>query len=89
MDVEQYIVGILPGVVDYGATEEFVEAQTVAIRTKIYYAMGENTVINEVDLSFDYFDENKYMAKYGIDNYEIIRDTFEKAVINTAGETIK
>ncbi len=89
MDVEEYIVGILPGVVDYGATDQFVEAQTVAVRTKIYFAMGDNTVIDASDLSFEYYDESKYMTKYGMENYEDIRDTFEKAVINTAGEIIK
>ena len=89
MDVEQYIVGILPGVVDYGATQEFIEAQAVAVRTKIYFAMGENTVVEESALSFEYFDENKYMNKYGMENYQAIQDAFEQAVINTAGQIIK
>ncbi|MBR3834029.1 MAG: SpoIID/LytB domain-containing protein [Lachnospiraceae bacterium] len=89
MDVEQYIVGILPGVVDYGATQEFIEAQAVAVRTKIYFAMGENTVVEESTLSFEYFDENKYMNKYGMENYQAIQDAFEQAVINTAGQIIK
>lgn len=89
MDVEQYIVGILPGVVDYGATEEFIEAQTVAVRTKIYYTMGESTVVDAATLSFEYFDDNKYMNKYGMENYGAVQDAFEQAVINTAGQVIK
>lgn len=89
MDVEEYLLGILPGVVDYGATDEFIEAQTVAVRTKIYFAMGDKSVINATDLPFEYFDENKYLNKYGMENYQSIMDDFQKAIINTAGQIIK
>ena len=89
MDVEDYLVGVLPQVVDYGATKEFVEAQAVAVRTKVYYAMGDKTVINAGDLSYEYFDDNKYMNKYGIDNYQNIKKEFEQAIVNTAGQIIK
>ncbi len=88
MDVEEYIVGIMPGVVDYGATKEYMEAQAVAVRTRIYYAMGDGTVVNEETLGMDYYNEEKYMNKYGMDNYQAIKATFERAVINTAGQTI-
>lgn len=89
MDVEEYLVGVLPQVVDYGATEEFIEAQTVAVRTKVYYSMGDKTVINASELSYEYFDDNKYMNKYGMENYQNIKKEFEEAIINTAGEIIK
>ncbi len=89
MDVEQYIVGVLPSVVDYGATREYIEAQAVAVRTKIYYAMGNNTVVNATDLAFEYFDEEKYMNKYGMDNYQSIEKCFEEAVISTSGQVIQ
>lgn len=88
MDVEEYIVGVLPGVMDYGASDELVEAQAVAVRTKIYYAMGDKTVVNADTLEFEFFDEKKYINKYGIENYEAIETTFESAVINTAGQII-
>lgn len=88
MDVEQYIVGVLPSVVDYGATRDYIEAQAVAVRTKIYYAMGDNTVVDATDLAFEYFDEEKFMNKYGMDNYQSIKSCFEAAVINTTGEVI-
>ena len=89
MDVEQYIVGVLPGVVDYGATREYIEAQAVAVRTKIYFAMGDSTVVDAESLSFEYFDEEKYMNKYGMENYQGIKKCFEEAVINTTGEVIQ
>ncbi len=89
MDVEEYLVGVMPQVVDYGATKEFVEAQAVAVRTKVYYAMGDKTVINASDLSYEYFDDNKYMNKYGMDNYQNIKKEFEEAIVNTAGQIIK
>ncbi len=89
MDVEEYLVGVLPQVVDYGATQEFIEAQAVAVRTKVYYAMGDNTVINASELSYEYFDDNKYMNKYGMENYQNIKKEFEEAIVNTAGQIIK
>lgn len=88
MDVEQYIVGVLPGLIEYGAQKELVEAQAVAVRTKIYYAMGENTVINAENLEFEYFDDKKYINKYGMNNYEAVRSIFEEAVISTSGQII-
>lgn len=87
MDVEEYIVGVLPGVVGYGASKEVMEAQAVAVRTKIYYAMGDDTVINEEELEFEYFDEEKYINKYGMENYKAIKKTFEISVIETVGQT--
>ncbi len=89
MDVEEYLVGVLPQVVDYGATEEFIEAQAVAVRTKVYYAMGDKSVVNASDLSYEYFDDNKYMNKYGMENYQNIKKEFEEAVVKTAGQIIK
>lgn len=89
MDVEEYIVGVLPGMVEYGAQDELVEAQAVAVRTKIYYAMGENTVINASDLEFEFFGDEKYINKYGIKNYAAVKSIFEEAVISTAGKVIE
>ncbi|MBR3600105.1 MAG: SpoIID/LytB domain-containing protein [Lachnospiraceae bacterium] len=89
MDVEKYIVGILPGIIEYGASQEYIEAQVVAVRTKIYYAMGESTVVDAQELGFQYFDQEKLINKYGMDNYKVIEDIFEEAVINTVGETIQ
>lgn len=88
MDVEEYILGVLPGVVDYGATENYIEAQVVAVRTKIYYSMGEDTVVNADNLAYEYYNTEKYMNKYGMENYQDIRNGFETAIINTVGEVI-
>jgi len=89
MDVEQYIVGVLPGIVDYGATREYIEAQAVAVRTKVYFAMGDSTVVDATSLAFDYYDDEKYMNKYGMGNYQSIKACFEEAVINTCGQVIQ
>ncbi len=88
MDVEEYIVGVLPGVVEYGASNELIKAQAVAVRTKIYYTMGDKTVIYAQELGYEYYDEEKYRNKYGNDNYKSIKKIFGEAVINTAGELI-
>ena len=88
MDVEEYIVGVLPGVVDYGVSDQYIQAQAVAVRTKIYFTMGEESVINEDSLNLEYFDDDEYISKYGMENYQAVKNKFEEAVIITAGQVI-
>jgi len=88
MDVEEYIVGVLPGVVDYGVSDQYIQAQAVAVRTKIYFTMGEESVINEDSLNLEYFDDDEYINKYGMENYQAVKNKFEEAVITTAGQVI-
>ena len=55
LDVEQYIAGVLPGLVEPEANVQIMEAQAVAVRTKIYFAMGESTVIDASNLDFKFY----------------------------------
>ena len=45
VDVEKYVAHIMPGIVDASADDSYLQAQAVALRTKVYYAMGDATVI--------------------------------------------
>jgi len=41
VDVEKYVAHIMPGIVDASADDSYLQAQAVALRTKVYYAMGD------------------------------------------------
>lgn len=86
IDVEQYIVGVLPGVVSADADAAVVEAQAVAVRTKIYRSMGNDTIIDAGKLDFTYFSEKELKEKLGEKNYNRIMSVYENAVENTVGK---
>ncbi len=89
MDVEEYIVGVLPGLVDYDSDMEVIEAQAVAVRTKIYYAMNGETMIRADSLEYEYFGGESIISKEGRNKYKTAQTKYERAVVNTAGKTIK
>lgn len=84
IDVEQYIAGVLPGLVDYKKSQDMIEAQAVAVRAKIYYAMGEETVIWASSLEYTYYEGKALKERLGSDYKKAIKK-YENAVINTAG----
>ncbi|MCM1083277.1 MAG: SpoIID/LytB domain-containing protein [Clostridium sp.] len=86
IDVEQYILGVLPGVVSADADAAVIEAQAVAVRTKIYHSMGSDTIIDAGKLDFTYFSEKELKEKLGEKNYNRIMSVYENAVENTVGK---
>lgn len=86
IDVEEYLALILPGLVEPGSEDSILEAQVVALRTRIYYAMGEETVIDAKALGFIMYDESAYKKRWGEENYKKIQKRYEQAVINTVGK---
>lgn len=89
IDVEQYIAGVLPGLVDYSSEKSFIEAQAVAIRTKIYFSMGNETVINADLLDFKYYTMQDYIDKWGKNKYKKVKSKYDAAVISTARKIIE
>lgn len=89
IDVEEYIAGVLPGLVDWKSSQDILEAQAVAVRTKIYYEMGSETVIKASDLQFTYYTKEDYIEKWGQNNESKIRGIYEEAVINTVEKIIE
>lgn len=89
MDVEQYIVGVLPGLVSPDSGADVIEAQAVAVRTKIYYEMGTETVIQAAALEFTYYTMDDMIDKWGEIKYKNVKTIYENAVLNTAGEIIE
>ena len=80
---------IMPGIVDASVDDSYLQAQAVALRTKVYYAMGDATVIQASDLEFRYFTEEDYIAKWGRDNYRSVKARYERAVTATCGKIIE
>lgn len=89
MDVEQYIAGVLPGLVSPDSDASVIEAQAVAVRTKIYYEMGSNTVIQASDLEFTYYTKQDYIDKWGEAKYKRVKEIYDTAVLNTTGKIIE
>ncbi len=87
MDVEEYIAGVLPGLVDWQSDSNIIEAQAVAVRGKIYYAMGKETAIWANTFEYTYFDEVQLEKQFGKNNAKKAAEIYEKAVINTKGIT--
>lgn len=89
MDVEEYIVGVLPGLVPGDSDISVIEAQAVAVRTKIYYTMGADTVIDASLLPYTYYSDSEKINRWGKENYREINNRFEQAVMNTAKKIIE
>ena len=89
VDVEKYVAHIMPGIVDASAGEDYMQAQAVALRTKVYYAMGDETVIAASKLEFQYFTEEDYIAKWGREKYLSVKAKYEQAVLKTKGKIIE
>lgn len=85
IDVEEYIAGVLPGLADWTADSTIIEAQAVAIRTKIYYAMAESTLIQANSLEYTYYTKQQIIEKLGEENGKKAQTIYEKAVYNTKG----
>jgi len=89
LDVEQYIAGVLPGLVEPEANVQIMEAQAVAVRTKIYFAMGESTVIDASNLDFKFYTKEDFIHEWGKSVYANSSVKYEKAVINTLNQIIE
>ncbi len=89
IDVEQYVAGILPGLVDASADDSYLQAQAVAVRTRVYFAMGEATVIRADEMDYQYYTEADYIAKWGKNKFKSIKERYEQAVISTCGKIIE
>lgn len=84
MDVEAYVAGVLPGIVDWEENPDIIRAQAVAVRGKIYYAMGQETVIHGNKLEYTYYGKDSLKKKLGGDYKKAIK-IYEKAVMDTKG----
>ena len=89
IDVERYIVGVLPGIAGPENNDEMLAAQAVAVRTEIYYKMENETVIREDNLTYEYYTKEKYIENWGKKSYSKDMPRYENAVMSTIGKIIE
>lgn len=89
MDVEEYVLGVLPGTIpaDYG--EEALKMQAVLIRTNVLKEMQEKATEDAADLSYRYLPVEERIRIFGEQNYERYERKFEQAVSDTAGLVVE
>lgn len=88
LDVEEYLLGVLPGVAGSDQEPEVWKALAVIERTNIYRQMGGNTTVDEADLTEDYLTEEEIRELWGERRYQKECSEVEQAILTTAGQTI-
>lgn len=89
MDVEAYLAGVLPAVMDGSEDLEVWKALAVIERTNIYKKMEGAGNIDENDLGMEYLKEEEISSLWGERNYEAYRKKVEQAVLETAGVSLQ
>lgn len=89
MDVEEYVLGVLPGTISPEYDEEALKVQAILIRTNVLKEMLENNTSDAADLSYRYLSEEEQRQMLGELHYQKDRQRFERAVAQTAGKVIE
>ena len=89
IDVEEYVLGVLPGTISADYDEEALKTQAVLIRTNVLKEMLEKNTSDAADLSYEYLTVEDRMVLFGKLHYERKERCFERAVAKTAGEVIE
>ncbi len=88
LDVEEYLLGVLPGIMEPEKDVEVWKVLAVIERTNIYRQMEGVGNVDERDLSEDYLTKEEICALWGNRNYEQTMKLVEQAIIETAGVTM-
>lgn len=88
LDVEMYLKGVLPGIIDGDQEPEVWKALAVIERTNIYRQMGGNTTVDELDLVQEYLTEAEIRELWGERRYQKELAEVEEAILATVGQTI-
>lgn len=89
MDVEEYILGVLPGTIPADYDEEALKVQAILIRTNVLKEMEEKGTSDAADLSYHYLTVEERIDLFGERNYERYQERFERAVVDTAGMVLR
>ncbi len=88
MDVEEYVLGILAGVISPDYEEETLKLQAVLIRTNLLKEMKERGTKDAEDIPYTYISVEERKEMWGERNYERQEKRFERAVMDTAGKVL-
>jgi stage II sporulation protein D len=89
LDVEVYLLGVLPGIKEPDKDIEVWKALAVAERTNLYRQMAGAGNVDEADLTEDYLTEDEIRVLWGERNYIQIMPVVEQAIVDTAGITMQ
>lgn len=89
MDVEEYVLGVLPGVIPADYEVEALKVQAVLIRTNVLKEMEEKGTKDAKDLSYRYLTKEERQELWGMRQYDRNEKRIERAVCDTAGDVIK
>lgn len=89
MDVEEFVLGILPGTIPADYDDETLKVQAVLIRTNVLKELQEKNTEDAADLSYRYLTVEERITLWGERNYEKYERRFEKAVAQTAGQVVE
>lgn len=89
MDVEEYTLGILAGVIPPDYDTEALKVQAVLVRTNLLKEMEEQGTKDAADLSFQYISVEERKAMWGQRNYDKYERRLEHAVVETAGKVLE
>lgn len=89
MDVEEYTLGILAGVIPPDYDMETLKMQAVLVRTNLLKEMEEQGTKDAEDLSFQYISVEERKQMWGDRKYDQYERQMERAVVDTAGEVLK
>lgn len=89
IDVEEYVLGVLPGTISPDYDSEALKAQAILIRTNVMKEMLEKNTSDAADLSYQYLTAEERRTMFGELRYEKDEKRFECAVAQTAGKVIK
>lgn len=88
IDVEEYVLGVLPGVIPSNYCEEAIMCQAVVVRTNVLKEMEEKKTEDANALSYHYLSEEERKELFGSLNYSKVEKLYEKAVEKTAGKVL-
>ncbi|MBE5923977.1 MAG: SpoIID/LytB domain-containing protein [Lachnospiraceae bacterium] len=89
MDVEEYVWGVLAGVIPADYDKEALKAQAVVIRTNVLRQMEEKGTKDAADIDYHYMTEEERKEMWGRGRFDSCNRKLEKAVSDTAGLVIK
>ncbi len=89
MDVEEYVLGILAGVISPDYDTETLKVQAVLVRTNLLKEMEEQATKDAADLSFQYISVEERKRMWGQRNYDQYERRLEHAVVETAGKVLE
>ena len=88
IDLETYLLKILPSQISMDQEEETIKCQAIILRTDLISKMEKTKKIDIVQLSYQQYEDEQYKNELGNHAYEIMDQKRKKAVRETRGKVL-